>query len=193
MARDVRVIGPDGGQLGIMQSRQALSTAQEMGLDLVMVAPAAQPPVCRIIDYGKFKYEAQKLQKDSKKKQQDVKGIKLRPNTAEHDLNTLARNARRFLEEGDKVRVVCQFRAREITHPEIGLNKMKMFAEKLADVSMIEKPPTLDGRQMIMVLNPKSGQKKDAKKDAEAENQQNGRQAVQDHGQGEDHPAQGVQ
>ncbi len=140
-----------------MQSRVALAQAREQGLDLLMVAPNAQPPVCRIVDYGKFKYETEKKEKENKRKQQDVKGIKLRPGTAENDLNTLLRNARKFLEEGDKVRAVCQFRAREITHPEIGLKQMAKIAERLADIAIVEKAASLDGRQMVMVMIPKPG------------------------------------
>lgn len=149
------MISADGQQVGILQSRDALNMAREAGLDLVVVSPQAQPPVCKIIDYGKYKYEQEKLAKESKKKQQDLKGIKFRPNTAEHDLGTLINHAKKFLEQGDKVRVVCQFKAREITHPEIGRNKMNYFAEKLAEYSLIEKTPALDGKLMIMILTPK--------------------------------------
>ena len=117
------MIGPEGDQLGIMQSRQALTLAKEDGLDLVMVSPTAQPPVCRIIDYGKHKYLEGKLGKDKKGKQQEVKGIKISPRIAEHDLAFLVRNASRFLEEGHKVKVTCMFKAREITHPELGKKK----------------------------------------------------------------------
>lgn len=150
--------------------------AREQGLDLVMVAQQAQPPVCRIIDHGKHKYELEKREKENKRKTQDVKGIKMRPNIAENDLNTLIRNARKFLEAGDKVRAVCQFRAREIVHPEIGQRKLEIFAERLGDVSVIEKAPSLDGKLMIMVLNPKPQTGK--KKDAENKNPQDGGEAL---------------
>lgn len=140
-----------------MTSREALDLAYKEGLDLVMVAAQAQPPVCRIVDNGKFKYENSKRARENKKKTQDVKGIKMRPNIAENDMNTLLRHATKFLEEGDKVRVTCQFRVRELAHPEIGRRKMDTFAEKLAEYSVIDKMPTLEGRQMIMVLNPKPG------------------------------------
>lgn len=185
------MIGADGDQIGIIQSRQALSMARELGLDLVMVSPQAQPPVCKIIDYGKFKYLTEKQEKEKKRTKQDVKGIKMRPGTAENDLNTLARNARKFLEEGHKVKVTCQFRAREVTHPEIGARKMEAFAAKLADVSTIERAPSLDGRLMIMILLPKpstGGKKKDAKDP----NEQDSGQTVQDHGIGEDNPPEGL-
>lgn len=198
--REIRVIGAEGEPLGIMQSRQALADAKAMGLDLLMVAPNAVPPVCRIVDYGKYKYETEKREKEGKRKVQDVKGIKLRPNTAANDLNTLLRNARKFLEDGDKVRAVCQFRAREIAHPEIGLRQMATIAERLADLAIVEKAASLDGRQMVMVMIPKpkkstekapdkSSEKstEGKKKDAENQNSQDGSEAVQDHRNGEDH------
>lgn len=165
--------------------------AREAGLDLVMVAPAAQPPVCKIIDYGKYKYETEKREKENKKTKQDVKGIKMRPGTAAHDLGVLQKNARKFLEEGHKVRVTCQFRAREITHPEIGQRKLEKFAEQLADISMIEKHPGLDGKLMTMVLYPKAPGT--GKKNAKAENKQDGSEEVQDNGVGQDHPAEVAQ
>jgi translation initiation factor IF-3 len=180
----VRVIGPEGEQLGILQSRQALNIAKEQGLDLVMVSPTAQPPVCKIIDYGRHKYLTEKQNKDNKKKQQDVKGIKISPRIAEHDMTFLVKNAQRFLEEGHKVKVTCQFRAREVTHPELGKKKLELFAEQCAHLANVERSPTLDGKLMIMVLNPKpqTGQKKNAKD----QNEQDRSKAVQDHGNGED-------
>lgn len=158
--------------------------AREHGLDLVMVAPQAVPPVCKIIDYGRYKYETEKREKESKRKTQEVKGIKMRPGTADNDLNTLLKNASRFLLEGHKVKVTCQFRAREVTHPEIGLRKMQAFAEKLGDVGIVERPPSLDGKLMVMILLPKpaSGGKKHAKD----QNEQDGGQAVQDQRDGQD-------
>jgi len=183
--RDVRVIGPDGAQLGILQSRQALNIAREQGLDLVMVSPTAQPPVCKIIDYGRHKYETEKLNKDSKKKQQEVKGIKISPRIAEHDISFLIRNAIGFLEEGHKVKVTCQFRAREVTHPELGRKKLDFFAEQCAHLSQVERVPTMDGKLMIMVLVPKpqSGKGKNAKD----QDQQDRGKAVQDNRKREDH------
>lgn len=185
------MIGPDNQQIGILQSRQALNMAREQGLDLVMVSPQAQPPVCRIIDFGKHKYETEKREKENKRKQQDVKGIKMRPGTASHDIETLAKNASRFLQEGHKVKVTCQFRAREVTHPEIGLRKMEAFAARLADVCVVERPPTLDGKLMTMTLLPKPGTAQ--KKHAKDQDQQNGSKAVQDHGNGQDHAKEVVQ
>ena len=179
------MIGPEGDQLGIMQSRQALTLAKEEGLDLVMVSPTAQPPVCRIIDYGKHKYLEGKLGKDKKGKQQEVKGIKISPRIAEHDLEFLVRNASRFLEEGHKVKVTCMFKAREITHPELGKKKLEVFAEHVVELATVERTPTLDGRMMIMVLVPKPNAGK--KKDAKDQNKQDSGKAVQDHRNGKDH------
>lgn len=183
--REIRVIDAEGGQLGVMQSRAALNQAREQGLDLVMVSPTAQPPVCKIIDFGKHKYLESKLGKDKKSKQQEVKGIKISPRIAGHDLQTNISKARSFLEEGDKVKVTCLFKARELGHPELGKQRLDVFAQETADLATVERTPTLDGRQMIMVLVPRPGAKK---KDAKAQNQQDGGQAVQDHRHGEDHP-----
>jgi translation initiation factor IF-3 len=186
--RDVRVIGSDGSQLGILQSRQALNIAREEGLDLVMVSPTAQPPVCKIIDFGRYKYLTEKQNKDSKKKQQEVKGIKISPRIAEHDLGFQTRKARKFLEDGDKVKVTCQFRAREITHSELGRKKLDHMAQLLADIATVERTPTLDGRLMIMVLVPRphTGPKKQNVKEVKTEDKQNGREAVQSDGVGKD-------
>ena len=189
--RDIRLIGSDGEQLGIMQSRQALNLAREEGLDLVLVSPTAQPPVCRIIDYGKHKYLEGKLGKDKKGKQQEVKGIKISPRIAEHDLAFNIKKAVGFLEEGHKVKVTCMFKAREVTHPELGRKKLDVFAEHVAEHGIVERVPTLDGRLMIMVMNPKPGFVK--KKDAKDPNKQNSGQAVQDHRDRQDHADQGVQ
>ncbi len=161
--------------------------AQDEGLDLVLVAEQADPPVARITDYGKYKYETQKREKENKRKQQDVKGIKMSPRIAEHDMQTQLNNARRFLGEGDKLKVVCQFKQRELAHSRIGLEKMTRFAEALSDIGILERAPTLEGRQMIMTINPKP-QKPAGKKDAKDSNQQNGSEEVQDHGDGQDHP-----
>ena len=189
--RDVRVIGSEGDQLGIMQSRQALNQARDEGLDLVMVNPAAQPPVVRIVDYGKHKYLEGKLGKDKKSKQQEVKGIKISPRIAEHDLGVGIKKAHEFLEEGHKVKVTCMFKAREVTHPELGRKKLDMFAEAVADYGIVERIPTLDGRLMIMVLNPKPGIVK--KKDAKDQNKQDGGKAVQNNRNRKDHGDEGVQ
>ena len=141
-----------------MSARDALALAQEKGLDLIEVAPQAQPPVCKIGDYGKIKYEQGKRERDQhkKQKQQDVKGIKMRPVTAEHDFQVRLRATQRFLEEGDKVKVTIQFKAREITHPEIGRRLMQKMIEAVADHAVIEKPPSIEGKMMTMILSPKA-------------------------------------
>ncbi len=174
-----------------MQSRAALNLAREQGLDLVMVSPSAQPPVCRIIDFGKHKYNESKLGKDKKSKQQEVKGIKISPRIAEHDLEVGVRKAIQFLEEGDKVKVTCMFRAREVTHPELGQQRLAKFLEMVNDYATSERTPTLDGRMMIMVLLPKPGVAK--KKDAKDPNKQDRGKAVQDQRDGEDHAAEVAQ
>lgn len=160
--------------------------AREQGLDLVMVSPTATPPVCKIIDYGKHKYQTEKQNKESKRKQQDLKGIKMRPGTASHDLETLLRNAKKFLEEGHKVKVTCQFRAREVTHPEIGLRKMNSFAEQLSEIAVVERPPSLDGKLMIMILLPKPST--GSKKHAKDQDKQDSGEALQSDRIGENHP-----
>jgi translation initiation factor IF-3 len=177
------VIGSDGEQLGILQSRQALSMAKEQGLDLVMVSPSANPPVCKILDYGKYKYLTGKQARETKKKQAEVKGIKISPRIAEHDLAFLLKNTIRFLGEGHKVKVTCQFRAREVTHPEIGRQKLAKMADALAEYGSVERPPTLDGKLMIMILVPKPQGKQ---KHAKAEDKQDSGEAVQDLGNGKD-------
>ncbi len=167
-----------------MQSRQALTIARDEGLDLVLVSATAQPPVCKIIDYGKHKYLEGKLGNNKKSKQQELKGIKISPRIAAHDLGFLVKNAIKFLEEGSKVKVTCQFRSREITHPELGKQKLDTFAELCLDFGTVERQPALDGRLMIMVLTPKPGAVK--KKDAKDQNKQDSGKAVQDHGNGQD-------
>ncbi len=160
----VRLVGGDGSQLGLMTSREALNLAREAGLDLVMVAEKADPPVCRIVDYGKYKYEKDKRDRDSKKPKQDVKGIKLSPNIAENDLNTQIRKARGFLEDGDKVRVVCRFRQRELAHPQVGRAKIMAVVTALEELGKPDKEPTLSGKEMVIVINPKPpGKQKDGK------------------------------
>ncbi len=190
--RELRVIGNEGQQLGVLTSREALNAAQDAGLDLVLVTATSQPPVAKIIDFGKHKYLESKAGKDKKKPQQEVKGIKISPRIAEHDLAHLIRNALKFIDEGSKVRVTCMFRQRELTHPELGLQRLTYFAEQVTHAAVVERAPSLDGRQMIMILNPRPGvKKKDGKAENEegkAEDEQDGGQAVQDHGNGEDHP-----
>jgi len=150
-------VDAEGNQLGVMETRQALSIAREAGLDLVEVAPTAQPPVCRILDYGKFKYDQSKKQKEAKKKSHtvDVKGIRMRYGTEAHDLEYRVKDARRFLEEGNKVQVTLIFRGREMSHPEIGKAQLDKLSQALADIGVVERPPVMEGRRMTLLLAPK--------------------------------------
>jgi translation initiation factor IF-3 len=154
---EVRVVDAEGNQLGIMDTRQALDLARDSGLDLVEVAPTAQPPVCRILDYGKFKYEAAKKQKEAKKKAHtvDIKGIRMRYGTEQHDMEYRVKDARRFLEEGNKVQVTLIFKGRELSHPEIGKGQMDKLSASLADIAIVERPALIEGRRMTMLLAPK--------------------------------------
>lgn len=145
--------------LGVMSVDEALKLAEEAGLDLVEVSPHAAPPVCKILDYGKYKYEQQKKANEARKKQKvtDVKEVKIRPGIEKHDYEVKMRNARRFLEGGDKVKVTMRFRGREMAHQDIGLNLLKKMQEELADVGKTDLQPKLEGRQMIMVLSALAG------------------------------------
>ncbi len=153
-AREVRVVGSNGDQLGVMLTREALRIAGEQHLDLVEVAPTAKPPVCRIMDFGKFKYEQQKRDKEAKKKQKvvTVKEVKLRPNIEDHDFNVKLKNAQRFLADGDKVKVTIMFRGRELSHPELGKQVLLKMAAELKDMVIVEREPKLEGKNMIMIL-----------------------------------------
>ena len=152
--REVRLIGPDGEQLGIVPIAEALAKAQEAGLDLVKIAPRAKPPVCRVIDYGKFRYEQSRKEKDARKKQKtvDIKEVRLSPNIDTNDLNTKVGAARKFLSKGNKVKVTLRFRGREMAHMSNGRVILDQFAEQLADISAIEKAPKVEGRSMILIL-----------------------------------------
>lgn len=156
-AREVRVIGSDGEQLGIMSGREAQQLAYEKHLDLVEIAPTAKPPVCRIMDYGKYRYEQQKREKESRKKQKtfDIKEVKLRPGIEEHDFNVKFKNAVRFLEDGDKVKVTIMFRGRELSHPELGEVLLNKMAAQLKERAVVERQPKLEGKNMIMIVAPK--------------------------------------
>ncbi|HOV80354.1 MAG TPA: translation initiation factor IF-3 [Bacillota bacterium] len=156
-AREVRVIDRDGTQLGIMSAKEALRLAEEKEQDLVEIAPAAKPPVCKIMDFGKYKYEQSKREKEAKKKQKiiSVKEVKLRPNIEEHDFEVKARNAVRFLKDGDKVKATIIFRGREIVHTQLGQQLLKRLAERLKECSTVERQPKLEGKNMIMILAPK--------------------------------------
>ena len=155
-APEVRVIGPDGGQVGILDTRDALAKAQEANLDLVEIAPNAQPPVCKIIDYGKYRYDQTKREKESKKSQHQVKvkEVKLKPNIDEHDFQTKLKRAYHFLEKGNKVKVTCMFRGRELAHPELGRKVIQRFCAGLEEVAQVEAPAKHMGRNLICVLAP---------------------------------------
>ena len=155
---EVRVIGADGAQLGIMSSRDAQKLADEAGLDLVKIAPTATPPVCRVMDYGKYRFEQAKKEKEARKNQRvvDIKEVRLGLNTDVGDFNTKVTQAIRFLQHGDKVKVSIRFRGREMGHPEMGLESMKRFAEACAEEAVVEKPAKLEGRHMLMFLAPKA-------------------------------------
>ena len=155
--KELRVIGPDGAQLGIMSSADALRIAEERNLDLVKIAPQATPPVCKIMDYNKYRFEQQKREKEARKKQHtvEVKEIKLSLNIDTHDFNTKLKNALKFFAHGDKVKVSIRFRGREMGHSEYGYDTMKRFYEACSEVANIERPAKLEGRQMLMFLAPK--------------------------------------
>ena len=154
--KEVRVIGPDGEQLGIMSAKEAYFKAKDSGLDLVKIAPTATPPVCKIIDYGKYRYEQSRKAKEAKKKQRTVetKEIRLSPNIDINDLNTKANQARKFLTKGDKIKVSLRFRGREMAHKDVGRQMMDQFVEKLEDVCVVDKPPKMEGRSMVMFISP---------------------------------------
>jgi translation initiation factor IF-3 len=155
--REVRLIGSDGSQLGIVSSKDAQRMAREQDLDLVKIAPKAKPPVCKIIDYGKFRYEQTKKEKEAKKKQNiiSVKETRLSPNIEKHDIETKMKQTRKFIANGDKVKVSVRFRGREMAHTSIGRDILLEFAEGLSEVADIEKRPKMEGRSMTMFLTPK--------------------------------------
>lgn len=152
------MVSSEGEQLGILPVREALRIAAERQLDLVEVAPTAKPPVCRIMDFGKFKYEQQKREKEVKKKQKviSVKEVKLRPNIEEHDFQVKLKNAQRFLADGDKVKVTIMFRGRELSHPELGREILTKMAGELKEIANVERDAKLEGKNMIMILSAKT-------------------------------------
>ena len=155
--KEVRLIGEDGEQLGIVPGKEALRMAQEAELDLVKIAPTAKPPVCKIIDYGKYKYEQSRREKEAKKKQKtvEVKEVRMSPNIDANDLNTKVNNAKKFILKGNKVKVTLRFRGREMAHVQQSKNILDDFADMLKDVAQVEKPAKLEGRNMSMVLTVK--------------------------------------
>ncbi|WP_142393275.1 translation initiation factor IF-3 [Alkalicoccus urumqiensis] len=161
-AREVRLIGANGDQIGVKSKQEALDMARNADLDLVMVAPNAKPPVCRIMDYGKFRFEQQKKEKEQRKKQKIIhlKEVRLSPNIEEHDFNTKLRNARKFLSKGDKVKAAIRFRGRAITHSELGRDVLMRLAEECSDLSTIESKPKMEGRSMFLILAPNAENEK---------------------------------
>lgn len=155
--KEVRLTSADGEQLGIVATKDALRMAQEKEQDLVEIAPNAKPPVCRIMDFGKFKYEQSKREKEARKKQKviSVKEVKIRPNIEDHDLEVKTKNAVKFLNEGDKVKVTLMFRGREMAHAELGRQLLTKVAEITKEIATIERHPKVEGRNMIMILAPK--------------------------------------
>jgi translation initiation factor IF-3 len=154
---EIRLIGADGNQVGVVRTREALEMAEEAALDLVEIQPTAEPPVCRLMDYGRFRFDQKKKLNEAKKKQKQVqiKEIKFRPGTDEGDYQVKLRNLTRFLNEGDKAKVTMRFRGREHAHREPGLELLKRVEGDLAEISIVEQQPQMEGRQMIMVLSPK--------------------------------------
>ena len=155
--KEIRLIGESGEQLGIMSSREALKQAEEAGLDLVKIAPTAKPPVCKIVDYGKYRYELARKEKDAKRKQKviEVKEIRMSPNIDTNDLNTKVGAARKFLEKGNRVKVTLRFRGREMAHMSTSKHILDDFAQMLSDIAVVEKVPKVEGRSMIMFLTVK--------------------------------------
>ena len=155
--KEIRVIGADGAQLGIMSARDALNLAAEKNLDLVKIAPQATPPVCKIIDYGKYKYELARKEKEAKKKQKtvEVKEVRLSPNIDTNDLNTKMNNAKKFITKGNKVKVTLRFRGREMAHMSKTKYILDDFAEKLADIAAVDKPAKVEGRSIVLFLSAK--------------------------------------
>lgn len=156
-APEIRLIGADGENVGVVTPQRAMMMAEEAGLDLVEISPTAVPPVCKIMDFGKFKYETQKREAEARKKQKiiEIKEIKFRPGTDTHDYEVKMRSVNRFLEEGDKVKVTLRFRGREMAHQELGLELLNRVASDVAMVAKVEQMPKLEGRQMVMMIAPR--------------------------------------
>lgn len=154
---EVRVVDADGSNLGVLSTDEAIRRARDAGLDLVEVNPKASPPVCKILDFGKYKYEEKKKQREAKRKQTvvEVKELKLRPKTDDHDLMVKLRAARKFAENGNKVKLTCRFRGREITHPEVALQQFEFLLSKMEDIVNVEQRPTMEGRAMAAIVSPK--------------------------------------
>ncbi len=154
---NVRLVGPDGSMIGVVTTREAMARAEDTGFDLVEISPNADPPVCKLLDFGKFKYEQQKKKNEARKKQKiiEVKEIKLRPNIDDHDYDVKMRAATGFLDDGDKVKVTMRFRGREMMHQDLGMNVLMRVKDQLDPLAKVEQTPQLEGRQMTMVLAPR--------------------------------------
>ena len=155
-APEIRLIGAEGENIGVVSPERGLALAEEAGLDLVEISPNANPPVCKIMDYGRFKYEQQKRESEARKKQKtiDIKEVKFRPNTDKHDYDVKMRNVRRFLENGDKVKVTMRFRGREMAHQQLGRDLLERVASDIEELGKVESMPKMEGRQMIMMIAP---------------------------------------
>ncbi|MFN6976582.1 MAG: translation initiation factor IF-3 [Gemmobacter sp.] len=156
-AQEIRLIGADGENIGVVTPGRAMMMAEEAGLDLVEISPTAVPPVCKIMDFGKFKYEQQKREAEARKKQKiiEIKEIKFRPGTDTHDYDVKMRSVQRFLEEGDKVKITLRFRGREMAHQQLGVELLNRVAADVAQLGKVESMPRLEGRQMVMMIGPK--------------------------------------
>lgn len=198
--REVRLIDDEGTQLGIIQTRDALEMARQRGLDLVEVAPNAMPPVCRLMDYGKFKYEQSRKERDSRKNQHvvELKEVRIRPKIDDHDLETKGRQAAKFLDAGDKVKLTVLFRGREMAHPDIGRGLLDQLIEQLRPHGTLEQPPRMEGRAMTSFMNPLKQKQSQTEKEgaqrreeAETQNAQRGKTPVQGDLNGQDHAREG--
>ena len=157
-AKEIRLISDEGEQLGIVSNAEAMRIAEERGMDIVMIAPGSNPPVCKIMDYGKYRFEQSKREKEAKKNQRviEVKEIRMSPSIGENDFNVKLRNGQKFLRDGDRLKVTVRFRGREMAHTNLGEQLLKSFAEQCADIATVDKNPKLDGRNMAMFLSPKT-------------------------------------
>ncbi|SHI37726.1 translation initiation factor IF-3 [Wenxinia saemankumensis] len=155
-ATEIRLIGPDGQNVGVVSPDKALAAAEQLGLDLVEISPNAKPPVCKIMDYGKYKYETQKKEAEARKNQKvmEIKEVKFRPNTDTHDYDVKMKNVYKFLENGDKVKVTLRFRGREMAHQDLGRNLLERVAEDVSELGKVENMPKMEGRQMVMMIGP---------------------------------------
>ena len=187
-AREVRVVGDKGEQMGVLPIAQAREMAEKLGLDLVEVAPTAVPPVCRLMDYGKFKYTQTKREKENRKSQKvtEIREIRVRPKIGDHDFDAKARTARKLLEGGDKVKVTVMFRGRENTHSELGIALIEKMAEQLQDIASVEKLPTREGARVHLILTPLAAKNKKTENVAKNDNNEPEKEGITENAQAED-------